>query len=217
MPYNILVAKTMESLTSTPFPLEEDPWNQHPQEEYSVFWNTNQTKFPFASIYRTRTTMRIKWAVVSKPFDIMGFRQSSWYILPYNSRHRDFINKRIYSYHGVPVPGELEEIIEYFLNNCRQIPPMCEERFLYCFREHVIRKGCSTYEAAIKTKKFALQYIIPPLVWTDIHCYDLYDNPSNILQPWFDFLWERNLPPHTSFSACVDLCRPFATQILPHL
>ena len=207
----------METLTPVHFPLNEDPWKQQPQQEYCEFWDTNEMKYPFTSIYRTRNTMRIKWCVVSKPFEIMGHPQSSWYILPYNSRHRDFINERIYSYHGVPVPMELEEVFEYFLTYCRQIPPMCEGRFLYCFREHVIRMGCSQSEAEIKTKKFALQYIVPPLVWPDIHCYDLYDNLGNVLQPWFDYLWEHDLPSHTTFSNCVDHCKQLAAQVLPNL
>ena len=73
--------------------------------------------------------MRIKWAIV---FNVYQYDPKQPYyrdleIYPYVKGNRKFVDQRIYSHNGLPIPPELQDIIEVFLQFLLHPSQLCME------------------------------------------------------------------------------------------
>lgn len=200
------------------FIVNDDPLATIEVEDQHHFWQVNHKKYPFSSIYRTRNSMRIKWAIV---FNVYRYDPVHPYlrdleIYPYVKGNRKFVDQRIYSHNGLPIPPELEDIIEYFYNS-RSIPLNSVRNFLSVITKKITSTGYTIPERVVFAKKKALFYIVPLLHYTQL-CYDdFYLGDPERPRTWWTYLSNNQLPQHSTFSECVDSCLLLACEVLPAL
>ncbi len=180
----------------------------------SDFWSLKQHDYPFSSIFRTRNTMRIKWAVVSNSDGNFPQRfLDDLIVLPYNSPFRDHINHHIYSSSGVPIPSELQDIIDYFMYPDHYFSPWCLQAFLHSLCYNLSNTNYTIPEKVIFFRKKALFYFVPPILFPNRNYTSLYLTPSRKRHLWKIHLHTCTLPLHSTFEQCVQFLLPQARQI----
>ena len=181
---------------------------------YSTFWKEHGSSYPFSSIYRTRHVMRIRWAIVADSAVIFDNHTSpsDLAILPYNSPYRDFINSKIYSSKGFPVPSELQDIVEFFVY-FSEVPPECTRLFLTALWRTIRNRYYTIPEKVLHVKRYALYYVIPPLLLNYCSYQDLYDRGEDTrITNWWRYLLSNPLPKTTNFQ---DLVSPSIVNAVP--
>ena len=209
--YKVVIIITMDDIRATPASAN-DP--QSVILPYATFWNKHGSSYPFSSIYRTRHVMRIRWAIVADSAVIFTNQPSpiDFAILPYNSPLRSFINSKIYSCKGFPVPSELQDIVEFFVYFA-EVPPECTRLFLAALWRTIRSHYYTIPEKILHVKRYALYYIIPPLLLNFCSYEDLYESRQDTrLARWWAYLLSNPLP---STSCFKDLVSPSITNAIP--
>ena len=195
----------------------ETPGSPHDHQSllpYGTFWEKHGSSYPFSSIYRTRHVMRIRWAIVSDAAVIFGNHTSpsDLAILPYNSPYRSFINSKIYSSKGFPVPSELQDIVEFFVY-FSEVPPECTRLFLAALWRTIRNRYYTIPEKVLHVKRYALYYVIPPLLMNCCSYEDLFKRTGDCrLERWWSYLISNPLPKTTHFG---DLVSPSIANAVP--
>ena len=181
---------------------------------YATFWEKHGTSYPFSSIYRTRHVMRIRWAVVTDSSVIFNNNTPSQdlTILPYNSPYRSLIDSKIYSLRGFPVPSELQDIVEFFVY-FSEVRPECRRLFLAALWRTIRSRYYTIPEKVIHVKRYALYYLIPPLLMNYCSYEDLYETSGDSrLARWWRYLLLTPLPGRKRFQ---DLVSPSIANAIP--
>ncbi len=204
------ITNTMNNTLTTSAPIDDD----HPLIPYSTFWQNHGSSYPFSSIYRTRQVMRIRWAIVSDSANIFNNDAYSLdlAILPYNSPYRDYINSKVYSRRGIPVPSELQDIVEFFVYSS-EVPPECTRLFLNALLRTIRSRYHTLPEKVLHVKRYALYYVIPPMLMNVCSYEHVFHNRQDSrISHWWAYLVANPIPAKIPFR---DIISPFLASAAP--